>query len=197
MQTVLVGEVSDLELVTTFRKLENVATSTVINVLACAPKGVLMIIATYARPWYGGSDAMFLFGGAINDDKISSSSIKFDANKREWTKLSNMTCPRYSATAALHFATSHIFICGGFSYNAVLSTMERYSIVSDTWTTMSSMRFARHGHTSVEWNGFIFVIGGSDKNYLFRSTARCEIFDIACNNWSDLPNMNTSRRNHS
>lgn len=204
MENVVSNEADVLELVIIMQHFNTSHT------LASAPRNILMSISTYAQPWIeSASDTIFLFGGAGEYGKPLSSSTRFNVNKSERITLAVMPCLRYGAVAAIHSLTSQIFVCGGFGTfgnngdedsGGVLSTMDRYSITSDTWVSTPSapsMRFARYCHTAVEWNGFIFVIGGSDGDKTHRSTSSCEIFDVAKNTWSDLPNMSAARREHS
>lgn len=188
MWSVMVGEVSDVELVTVIQRITPI-TST--------PTDVLMIIAAYARPWCG--DA-FRFGGWTRDSGQLSSSIRFDMNKNEWIALTDMKTLHTKATATIHFPTSQIFVCGGYDLEhggvAAVSILQRYSIVSDKWMTdsMPCMHTTRYGHTSIEWSDSIYVIGGYNN---FGHLSSCEVFNITSNTWSDLPNMSTARYAHS
>lgn len=189
MQNVRVGEVSDVELVKIIQRFKCND-----GKMDSIPAGVLMMIAAYAQPWY---DNVFRFGGWDGHEELSSS-IRFDVKENMWIKLADMNYPRFCATTALHSPTSQIFVCGGYDNGQSLPVMERYSIVSDKWMTMPSMKHSRFGHTSVEWNGSIFVIGGYASGYNgHQNLSSCEIFNIASNTWSDLPNMNTARYFHS
>lgn len=194
MQKVLVGEVSNVDLMRIIQQFK--CDNMTLKVISGAPAGLLMMIAAYARPWYGGTGT-FRFGGVDTSIKHSSS-IRFDEKENKWIKLADMPFARSNATAAIHSATSQIFICGGNDgAHYTIRTMERYSIVSDSWTTkpMPSMKYPRAGHTSVECNGSIFVMGGMDNVYQYMSS--CEAFNITNNTWNDLPSMNTTRYQHS
>lgn len=186
-----VGEVSDAQLVIIMRNAFNIKT---INI----PSGVLMIVAAYAQPWYG--DTAFRFGGCdFTHGERLSTSIQFDIKENKWITLADMNFPRDEATAVIYPETSQIFVCGGSvdvtGPRTRLSTMECYSIMNNTWMTMPSMRCARSGHTSVEFKGLIFIIGGCDN--AADVTSSCEVFNISENTWSDLPNMSIGRENHS
>lgn len=192
-----VGEISDKDFVATIRQLcSNVhATFATFVAFANMPTGILMMISAYARPWYHGA---YRFGARAYDNKgyiTKSVSLRFDVKEKKWIELTHMTVPRFTTTATIHSETSSILICGGYGENGkVLSTVERYSIINDTWSTMPSMRFARFDHTAVEWNGLIFIIGG----YGPRGTmSSCEMFNITSNVWNDLPDMQVVRREHS
>lgn len=162
------------------------------------PKDLWLIVAKYAKPWYG--DTAFLFGGYEGYDETGavSSSFRFNIKENKWITLNNVIPSRAFASATLHSDMSSIFICGGQDEKRnCLSSVIRYSILNDTWNcdVLPSMIRARILHSSVEYNGSIFVIGG--KNYHGLILASCEIFNIVGNSWEFLPDMHQARSEHS
>lgn len=175
------------------------------NVDLSIPKDVLLIIAKYARPWYG--NTAFRFGGAVPgidgavlDTKEVNilSSFQFNAKENKWITLSEMPFPKAYAAAVLHCDSSTIFVSGGSDkYGVPSSSMLRYSLTDNKWyhgENGSGMRAHRAHHTAVEYNDLIFVIGGYMSGLHLSS---CEVFDITKNTWSDLTHMKEGRCLHS
>jgi N-acetylneuraminic acid mutarotase len=92
-------------------------------------------------------------------------------------------------------------IGGGASSSAlytslqVLSTVEEYDPVIDTWTTKSEMPTARVCHHASVVDGRIYVIGGSDASTPDDRShvLTVDVYDPATDTWTQEGNMRASR----
>ncbi len=133
-----------------------------------------------------------------------SSSLGGNTNQ---TRLYNISTDSWSAGAAAPLParaeaaygdTTHggfLYVIGGDNYAGVLSDLQRYDPVTDTWTTLTSMPTARAGAAAAVIDDGIFVIGGRQSTsgpcsggpYL----GTVEKYDVDTNTWSTvapLPN---------
>jgi N-acetylneuraminic acid mutarotase len=118
------------------------------------------------------------------------------------TRLYNISTNLWSAGAAAPLParagaasgdTTHggfLYVIGGESSTGVLSDLQRYDPVTDTWTTLMSMTNARAGAAAAVIDDSIFVIGGRQSTggpfsggpYL----TTVERYDIDTNTWSPV-----------
>jgi len=133
-----------------------------------------------------------------------SSSLGGNTNQ---TRLYNISTDSWSAGAAAPLParaeaaygdTTHggfLYVIGGDNSAGVLSDLQRYDPVTDTWTTLTSMPTARAGAAAAVIDDGIFVIGGRQSTsgpcsggpYL----GTVEKYDVDTNTWSTvapLPN---------
>lgn len=73
-----------------------------------------------------------------------------------------------------------VYAIGGYDGVSQLSSVERYDIESDSWTTMASMSVARSALSVVAVDGRIYAIGGYDGQE-FSSVVEC--YDVDQNSW--------------
>jgi hypothetical protein len=90
-----------------------------------------------------------------------------------------------------------IYAIGGYTRNNsrvedVVGTNERYDPRSDTWVSLESMPTPRGGFGIAAYDGKIYCIGGTIRNYTlvtlgthpFQPCAVNEVYDIAADSWS-------------
>jgi len=99
-------------------------------------------------------------GGALLNELA-----RFDPRHLTLTMLT--PCRRLRLDPAVATVGQQIYVFGGSvdtpsgaAGDTVLSSVERYDIVSDTWTEIGSMPTATHSHSALEVDGMIYISGG-------------------------------------
>ena len=110
-----------------------------------------------------------------------------------WTQKADMPTPRWSPTSAV--VNGKIYVIGGSTSepgDKVLSTVEEYDPVTDTWTTKADMPTARGwtSPSSAVVDGKIFVIGGWDGS---KTISTVEEYDPTTDTWMRKVDMPTQR----
>ena len=119
---------------------------------------------------------LYSFGGvtgvAIN------SAFKFDGTT--WTSIAPLPVA-LEYPAAVTDGTN-IYIVGGATPTTPQSTLYRYNVASNTYTTLASFSTATWNHSAIFLSGKIYKFTGTGP--LTNSTNALEIYDIASNTWS-------------
>ena len=121
---------------------------------------------------------------------LGSGSVKADFT---WARKADMPTPRWSPTSAV--VNGKIYVIGGGESepsDRVLSTVEEYDPIIDTWTTKADMPTARGwtSPSSAVVDGKIYVIGGWDGNKMISTV---EEYDPANDTWIQKADMPTRR----
>ena len=122
----------------------------------------------------------------------------YDITTDSWSLGSPAPLPARSEAA--YGDTTHagfLYVIGGGNSGGVLSDLQRYDPVTDTWTTLASMPTARAGAVAAVVDSNIFVIGGrlsaagpcNGGPYL----ATVEKYDIDTNTWSTVASLPSPR----
>lgn len=82
-----------------------------------------------------------------------------------------------------------------------LAVVEQYTVSTDSWQALPSMRTARRDAAAGFFDGRLYVAGGCNNRGGTSSTAcdaldSVEVFDVASNAWSTGPAMLTARHGH-
>ena len=115
--------------------------------------------------------------------------------------------PMPTARSNLAVATDtqrNIYAIGGYNSSfpvsdvtsPVLSTVEKYSPSTNTWTTVASMPTARYGAAAaVDTQGNIYVMGGSNTTaaYVASGLSTVEKYSPSTNTWTTVASMPTAR----
>merc|ERR1712071_432809 len=100
-----------------------------------------------------------------------------------------MGTARYACAGVL--LDAYLYVFGGYNSNVAMASVERYSIVGNTWEDLPDMAAVRWGHCAVAGLGNqIYILGG----YLTRVL---EVFDTALLEWrteAQLCDMPGSRK---
>jgi len=148
-----------------------------------------------------GNGSMYL---SNNGNYISLGSLsKSNLDINEINKIFNITtvADHWNSTGILPIPTAKygltsqiyngkIYCIGGIVNGAnSINTVSIYDIVSNTWTTGTTMPTSRYCLTSQLYNGKIYCIGGYSTSY----SNIVEIYDIAGNTWTAGTAMPTAR----
>lgn len=148
----------------------------------------------------GAFDGMlYVAGGRCSDAScpggVTAAVERYDPVNNTWAILSPMTTPR--AAAAEAFVQGKLYVIGGRSVGGgpctggALSTVERYDIQTDTWTTVASLPSARSDLAAVAHGGKIYVFGGCNSSSGYLNNV--DVYDPNTNTWSPLQSMPTAR----
>jgi Kelch motif len=120
----------------------------------------------------------FLYTFAGVSTAIIANSFKFDGTT--WTAIAPLPVA-LEFPAAVSDGTN-IYIVGGSDGGGVsVTTLYRYNVATNTYTTLAPCATATWNHAAVFLNGKIYKFAGSNNTV---STAALEIYDIASNTWS-------------
>src|SRR5713226_5372595 len=160
---------------------------------ATAPGGVSSEQA-YGETTHGGF--FYVIGGRA-DGTPRSDLRRYDPDADTWLTLAPMPTPRAGAAAAV--VDDAIFVIGGRTATGgpctggPLSVVERYDIVTDTWSTVAPLPGpARSDLVAVSHGGKIFVFGGCSA--VFAVTGEVDKYDPQTDTWTTgLATMLTPR----
>ena len=112
-----------------------------------------------------------------------------------WTRRADMPTGRnWLATAAVN---GKIYAIGGFGRTAgastVLSTVEAYAPVTDTWTPKADMPTARDSLSTIAIGGKIYAIGGVPDPRRLTVLSTVEVYDPTTDSWGTKADMPTRR----
>merc|ERR1712240_713114 len=108
-------------------------------------------------------DEIFVYGGTIdiayNNIYYSPSSttcVKFNTKKNEWTDIAKMNeAVRYAACAVYQ---NKIIVCGGRSDIGITSSVNSYDPSADEWKPMPNMVTGKAYHSAVVVKNKLFVV---------------------------------------
>ena len=115
---------------------------------------------------YGGY--LYVIGGVTGNDLVQYAKINADGTLGTWSNTTSFTTSRYGHTSIVY--NGYLYVIGGYSGTATLSDVQYAKINADgtlgTWSNTTSLTVARDSHTSVVYNGYLYVIGGVGITYL-------------------------------
>jgi len=120
-----------------------------------------------------------------------------DGNGDTWETRADMPTARAAPTASA--VSDKIYVIGGNNQfpppppGSLLSVVEIYDTLTDTWTTGSSMPTARSGLASAVVNGEIYAIGGWD-NSASKTYDIVEEYNPLNDTWTTKSPMSSARR---
>ena len=85
-----------------------------------------------------------------------------------------------------------IFVIGGVSFSANLSSVECYNPQLDSWTEMPPLKYCKGQVAGTVLNGCIYVIGGSD-DHLREGLKTVEKYNPITNDWEVVTPMRMGR----
>ena len=119
---------------------------------------------------------MYVIGGRSAVNGVVNTVYRLSLETYQWTTMSPMGTARYYCAGVL--LDDHIYIFGGNDDNCGdLASVERYSIVVNTWEDLPDMAVGRgRGHCAVAaMRNEIYILGGE--------TRVLEVFDTALLDW--------------
>ena len=101
--------------------------------------------------------------------------------------LTNLQIPhKFRITKYSQDSWQHVYVIGGENIHGVLSDVEKYDPVTDTWEAVAPMKIRRVGHGAAVVNGCIYVFGG---NFWGDFLTSCEKYDPVTDTWTSIADM--------
>ena len=117
----------------------------------------------------------YIIGGCGADQRAVNTLYRQSLETYQWTTLAPMGTARYACAGVL--LGDYIYIFGGYGIVCVLASVERYSIVGNTWEDLPDMAEARCYHCAVAaLRNVIYILGGGYIRVI-------EVFDTALLKW--------------
>ena len=105
-----------------------------------------------------------------------------------WTTLSPITTPRRYGGSCSYYDGAVYCIGGASGVLAILDKNEKYTISTDTWSSVTAKTTASTGHSQVQLDGKIYCFSGSTAAAAAGDTI-LEIYNIAGDTWSTGTNL--------
>ena len=118
---------------------------------------------------------IFVIGGFDADDNAVRTMYRLSLETYQWTALTPMGTARYACVCVL--LDNYVYIFGGLNSNGAVVSVERYSIVGNSWEDLPDMGAARWDHYAVAaMRNIIYILGRYGTRVL-------EVFDTALLEW--------------
>ena len=132
----------------------------------------------------------------LND--VQKAPINADGTIGAWSATTSFTAARYGHTSVAY--NGYLYVIGGTTGGSALNDVQKAPINADgtigAWSTTSSFATARYGHTSVAYNGYLYVLGGSNGGNL-NDVQKAHInADGTIGAWSTTSSFTTARYGH-
>jgi N-acetylneuraminic acid mutarotase len=132
--------------------------------------------------------AMYVLGGGCQRNAFgdaTTSVCKYDSVQGTWSEVAPM--PEGRCDFAACAVGNNIYVIGGYDVRNGISseqqTVFKYDTETDEWSTLTPMIEGQHGHSAIELNGLIFIVGAND----IGMELLC--FDPASGVWSSLARL--------
>ena len=108
-------------------------------------------------------DEIFIFGGTLHnaynnlyDNPSSTTCVKYDTKKNEWTHIALMNIAVSYAACAVY--QNKIVVCGGRNNNGITNSVNLYDPSADEWKRMPNMVTGKARHSAVVVKNKLFVV---------------------------------------
>ena len=122
---------------------------------------------------------IFVLGGTLGSDQLSSC-VKLNTASYAWEEVASMREVKDDASCAVF--EGKIVVSGGYVNNGrqgvIISVVEAFDHVANTWTYMPSLVEERYEHKSCAVKNKLFIIAGS--------AWTCEVYSSHCNKFELL-----------
>jgi N-acetylneuraminic acid mutarotase len=132
---------------------------------------------------------IYIIGGAKTGMVNLGSTEVYNISLNKWTSLQNLNTTRMGHTAET--VNGKIYAIGG-KVGEIISNVEEYDPVEDTWIKKSDMPENRRLHSSCVINDTIYIIGGYSTETA-QSLASCLIYIPASDSWDTIGSLNNAR----
>ncbi len=141
---------------------------------------------------------MYVLGGSGSSADVLYAPINSNGTIGAWAPTNSMTNGRFYFSALVY--SGYLYVVGGSGSGGYLSDVEYAPINPDgtlgSWSTASSFDTPRNSHTSVIYNGYLYVIGGYNGSYLNDVQYAPMIGNGGIGDWSTTDSFTTARRSH-
>ncbi len=149
-------------------------------------------------------------GGSSNLNDVQKAAINADGTVGTWSTTTAFTTARYGHTSVAY--NGYLYVIGGYDGVSYLNDVQKALICTGnnsgvggcgatagtvgTWSTTTALTTAREFHTSVAYNGYLYVIGGTNGGYLNDVQKAVINADGTIGTWSTTTAFNTARSGH-
>ncbi|KAI8502222.1 hypothetical protein Bbelb_198100 [Branchiostoma belcheri] len=133
-------------------------------------------------------NTLYVAGGTLKNESVSNNVYRYDILKNEWVQEPSMLHPR--TQFGLVASCTHLYAIGGDSNGTSLSSVEAYNLVKKEWQELCPLPRKMRCHSTVMFNGVIYVLGGEIENVLMQRTLSNRVYKYLPNldRWfEDLP----------
>jgi hypothetical protein len=133
-------------------------------------------------------ETAYVIGGAEDNGVSLSSTERCDMASGQWSTMRDMNNARQDFGACV--IAGKIYVTGGVDCNGLVSleldSVEKYSPLSGSWSTLAPMPIVRYGHVAVAVGSAMFVLGGSIGNDISIDAVDVFKFDSAEGTWREV-----------
>jgi len=108
---------------------------------------------------------MYVIGGDVNSTYSNDTQyapINANGTLGAWTASTNFTTSRFGHTSVAY--NGYMYVIGGYTFGTAVADTQYAAINANgtlgAWATSTSFTTARYGHTTVAYNGFMYIMGG-------------------------------------
>ena len=140
----------------------------------------------------------FQGGGAYQND-VQYAPINADGTIGTWAATTSFTTARNAHTSVAY--NGYLYVVGGYTGSVYLSDVQYAAINANgtigTWTATTSFTTARNDHTSVAYNGYLYVVGGYTGSVYLNDVQYAPInADGTTGTWTASTSFTTARNGH-
>jgi N-acetylneuraminic acid mutarotase len=139
------------------------------------------------------------YGNPKND--VQYAPINSNGTIGTWTATTSFTTARYGHTSVVY--NGYLYVIGGtYSLSTQFLNDVQYAPINSngtvgTWTATTSFTTARRGHTSVVYNGYLYVIGGMQGGGAYNDVQYAPInSDGTVGTWNTATSLSVARVHH-
>ena len=139
------------------------------------------------------------FNGAAGLNDVQYAPINADGTVGSWSITTSFTTARYIHTSIVY--NGYLYVIGGtINESSGLNDVQYAPINANgtigTWTATTSFTTARYGHTTVAYNGYLYVIGGYGSAFLNDIQYAPINADGTVGTWTATTSFITARNGH-
>lgn len=139
------------------------------------------------------NNRFYVVGGSPSDGGGAQNTLfLYDPQLDSWSEAAPMPTARYGPGVVA--SQGKIFVFGG-NAGVGLSVVEVYDPLTNTWSTREDMTINRwfDFNSVLEKDGKIYLVGGCTEDWGCTMLSRVDVYDVATDNWSALPDLPSAR----
>ncbi|ELT87282.1 hypothetical protein CAPTEDRAFT_83392, partial [Capitella teleta] len=123
-----------------------------------------MRLPRYAHSSIYHKDMLYLVGGMVSQNEYVNSVERLDTKLLNWVDLRDLPGVQGLSNALLVIVNDRLFVLGGLTRSCHNKMVMEYHFENDAWEERNSMPEECRRGAAVEFDGFIFVVGGQEKS---------------------------------
>ena len=143
-----------------------------------------MTLPRYVNSVKASSGMAFVIGGHDENKGVGITDVEWaksqqNGDMHSWQKTSSLKTGRYGLASAKHNKT--LYVMGGLTGLEYLNSIEKSQVLAEggltAWTETTAMSVPRATFSSFTHNGFLYVLGGTNRDGYLRSVEYAQIND--------------------